>query len=283
MSSSQQPSSALEGFKRLSRSTHIFEPPTIAESIPSSSSPDLILIFAWMEAAPRHIAKYTSAYKTLYPHARILLITTSMGDMLWRPYSYRREARHPALQALLALPPNAKILLAVFSNGGASSVTEFAHEYRAAAGRALPIAVEILDSCPGSSHLDRSVEAFTTGFANQPVVRFVAAILLRAFLLAYVLVLWIRGTDDRITLLRARLNDEDLFDADARRLYLYGDQDTMVFYRDIEDHAEEAEQLGWRCTTEKFKDGKHVGHMMMDAARYWRAVRAAWDGADSAD
>ena len=70
--------SPLTGFKRLNASTYIYEPPT-SPSPASSSAPDLILLPSWLDAAPRHIAKYTRGYQALYPSARILLITTAVA------------------------------------------------------------------------------------------------------------------------------------------------------------------------------------------------------------
>jgi len=108
----------LDHFSRLSTAVYIHEPPiNLTTAFPTES--DLILLPAWLDAAPRHIAKYTTGYGHLYPSARILVIKTTLPDVIYRSIASNQQRVTPALEILLALPPNAKVLLHLFSNGGA--------------------------------------------------------------------------------------------------------------------------------------------------------------------
>jgi Eukaryotic protein of unknown function (DUF829) len=108
-----------------------------------SRQPDLIILCSWVNAAPRHIAKYTATYLSLYPSSAQLLITTSLADMSYRPNSTQRSHLAPALSILLSAveppisPPNStltpppRILLHVFSHGGAHTACQLALAFRA--------------------------------------------------------------------------------------------------------------------------------------------------------
>lgn len=50
----------------------------------------------------------------------------------------------------------------------------------------------------------------------------------------------------------------------------------MVAWRDVVDHAEDAEAKGWRVGRERYVDSGHVDHLRQDEERYWGAVRSLW-------
>lgn len=52
----------------------------------------------------------------------------------------------------------------------------------------------------------------------------------------------------------------------------------MVFWKDIEEHAETAEGLGCGVTRVPFEKSAHAGHIMEDAKKYWEAVEKVWYG-----
>jgi hypothetical protein len=68
------------------------------------------------------------------------------------------------------------------------------------------------------------------------------------------------------------MNDPMLVRPKAERCYIYAEQDELVAWRDIEEHAHEAEKEGWVVSTEKFERSGHVGHMRADPQRYWNTV-----------
>ena len=134
----------LSDFKSIGHNTslytpHTYDPPT---------SP-LILFFAWNAAAGKHIAKYTIAYQSLFPDARILLIRCNTGDM----YRFSRTYAKLLTPALDIVKSHTKlggeVLCHSFSNGGANQLVEFAKAWRHREGMLMPMRAQILDSSPG--------------------------------------------------------------------------------------------------------------------------------------
>ncbi|KAK4249323.1 hypothetical protein C7999DRAFT_12841 [Corynascus novoguineensis] len=67
--------------------------------------PDLIIITSWTGAASKHVAKYTTAYNTLYPGVPILVITTAVSDMVLHSTKHKLKALAPAVTYLLSEEP----------------------------------------------------------------------------------------------------------------------------------------------------------------------------------
>ena len=63
---------------------------------------------------------------------------------------------------------------------------------------------------------------------------------------------------------------------------MYGTGDEAVDWRDVEKHAAEARMIlgdeGGKVRLERFEGGRHVAHVRVDAERYWRVVKEAWEG-----
>ena len=72
------------------------------------------------------------------------------------------------------------------------------------------------------------------------------------------------------------LNDEGLVNGKAKRLYVYGEADRVVGWRDVERHAEEARENGWNVTMLKGIGNAHVHYMLKDGERYWKSVEKLW-------
>ncbi|CAI0650141.1 unnamed protein product [Colletotrichum noveboracense] len=272
---------ALPQMRALSPNTFLYEPPSAA---PDPGSPQLIAIFAWMSAQDVHIAKYTSRYMALYPTARILLVKCPFIHTLSVRIA-RREIK-PAVSVVRALadatpPGEAKrpqLLLHVFSNGGASNLSKFFDLYAAAdrAGRgldSLPPHVSVYDSCPGGFHWMRSYRALSAVFP-----RFLAP-------LVHVFIGWFwifqvpfGGRHGFLGRMWAALKQKALLQSEQRRVYLYSREDEMIYWGDVEKHANEAREVGFRVGRERFEGSQHVAHARTDGERYWGAVRELWDG-----
>ena len=52
-------------------------------------------------------------------------------------------------------------------------------------------------------------------------------------------------------------------------------------WRDVEDHADDAEARGWVVRREEFGGSMHVAHARVDEGRYWGIVKAVFDAAQS--
>lgn len=266
----------LKDFRELSYLVQIYEPPS-ANIDSSSSDPDLILLCGWLDAQPRHIAKYANVYRSSHPSARILLVTYNLAELLYRSSSTLSEARLPAVNVLLSLPKSTRILVHVFSNGGSFSLTALAKAFRERAGLPLAMNMLVLDSTPGRNKLSTAWTALTAGLPKNFVARKVGELLVGVFLVFFIIKRFFsRKTKDAITQMREDVNDKRLFDLDTKRLYIYSDDDGLVGSKDVEDHANEAQGEGWDVQTEVFVGSAHVSHMMNDPGRYWRAIMDLW-------
>lgn len=266
---------AFEGFKRLGTSTYLFEPSSAKKY--GESAPDLILLCSWLDALPKHIAKYTEGYNALYPHTRILLVTTSFLEMSFNGTKAELARIEPVIEVLLSGPPDQKILLEFFSNGGAYTSCYIAREYKARTGRCLPIGAQIQDSSPGQWGYARSISALSMSLPKSFILRWLGYVFLHLFMSWYVVVVRITGQEYFNTVIGRQLNNKMWFDQAAPRLYFYSRTDSMVSWEHIEAHAKEAKVKGYQVTKEEFVGSAHCGHMMRDPARYWGAVKAVWE------
>jgi Eukaryotic protein of unknown function (DUF829) len=262
----------LEHFSRLNQSIWYHQP----TSKTPSSDPDVVLLFGWMDAQPRHIAKYAASYEKLYPSASILAITTSSYDAALALNSANVQRVSPALEVLYALPPNAKLLLHFFSNGGGFTGVLLAKSYKKKMGKSLPATAIILDSMPGRVRLQAQVRAFMVALPKNVALRAIATLILYITFPLYKLRYWLTGQLDDVEQIRLELNDKSLFDLDTPRMYVYSHADDMVEETDVEEHANEAEKLGFTVAREKFLTSGHAAHMIEDPKRYWGAVQNLW-------
>ncbi|KAG9231135.1 hypothetical protein BJ875DRAFT_470419 [Amylocarpus encephaloides] len=265
-------SSGLDHFYRLSSSVFIHEPP----SCQPSDGPDVVLFASWMDASKRHLAKYTAGYERLYPSARIMVITTTGIDVGLRTPSADQRRIAPILQILCALPPDTKILLHFASNGGAYTTIQIARAYRRMMGKSLPVQAMVMDSTPGKVRVSDLAHAFALRFGSNVLVRLVAVHVMKFIINMYLLQYWMRGVEDLLSLIWKDLNNDKFFGMDVSRAYIYSDDDQMVRSFDVEEHADEAERLGYRVERCNFGQSVHCSHLMKDEKRYWEAVDKVW-------
>lgn len=265
-------SNGMEHFSRLNSAVFLHEPTTRQ----SPNDPDLILLVGWMNASMRNLAKYTAGYEKLYPSARVVVITTSAVDAAFTTNSANLNRIAPALEIVYSLPPDAKVLLHLFSNGGGWTTTLIARTYQARTGKPFPTTGIILDSTPGKATYEATTNAFTVGLPKNILLRFVGTWFLRISLALYMLACWIGRKDDRVAQTRKDLNDETLFDINTPRLYIYSSADPMVAWQFVEDHMEEAQNIGYPVSKEKFVESGHCMHLLQNEGRYWGAITKLW-------
>ena len=265
------------GFVRLSADVSLLESNSQSpDASNKTNSPGTVVVLAWMGAHPRHVAKYTSRYSQLYPNARILMITPSWGDFVYRPARTQQKRLAPAVDALLAKGAD-KILVHLFSNGGSKQLTNLTAAYLKQTGRLLPVQALVLDSAPGRGAFWQSIRVLLLTLPRQWYLR----PLLFAFTFLLVGTFWLAkhltGSKDVLDQLADDLNDPQLMVQGAKRCYIYSESDESVSARDVEEHADEARRKGWLVSTEKFVGSAHVGHMRLDGARYWEIVETLWN------
>jgi len=212
----------------------------------------------------------------MFPKSPILMLTNTIYDIVVRSHKYHKENLKPAIRVIheaASAHPNPNILLNLFSNGGAHHIAHLAFLYRRQYNTPLPITGMILDSAPGRATYGRSVNAMAIGLPRFFLLR-----LLGLFLIHFLcIMMWIRHhifrQENIITKVRRQLIDPELFPTTAPRVYIYSKTDEMVGWEHVEWNAKQAEENGYRVTTERYENSKHVGHLMKDPERYWDAVR----------
>ena len=270
-----KPQQALEHFTRLNPAVYIHQP----TSNTSSRDPDLIVLATWMDASIRNVAKYAAGYEALYPSARILLITTTTPDAMFRSNAANLNRIAPVLEVLQALPPNARFLIHSFSNGGAMTISFIAKEFQAKTGRALPATALILDSAPGRASYSATVRAFAVALPKFFILRWIGTAIIAIVFWMLKFSYWVKAQPDAVEQIRRYLNMARLFGMDTPRLYIYSVKDDIVAWQDVEEHVEEAKGLGYKVDSEKFLDTAHSGHLIRNEGRYWAAVKRLWSSA----
>ncbi|KAN0074837.1 Eukaryotic protein of unknown function (DUF829) domain containing protein [Elaphomyces granulatus] len=267
------------GFVGLSPTTFYRIPPDNAKSSGASiaKEPHLILLASWLNASPRHVAKYTAGYQKLFPTSRILLVTTSTIHFLIQPTSQRINEFEPALGILENIQPQEEILLHSFSSGGATAVFLIAKTYQTRTGQPLPISKAIFDSSPGTAGYASTVRAFSVTLPKNIIAWGIGAAFLRVLFGIWFFVETVTARENIVDVVRKGLNNEKLFAAKVARLYIYSRKDEMIRWQDVEAHADEAHAKGYKVEKVRYLDSVHAGHLLQDEGRYWSAVTRLWD------
>ena len=238
-----------------------------------------LIICTWMNASKRNIAKYISGYEALDRRLRIVLITNSSSDAFRLP-SKVKKILTPAVDAIRASNEDS-YAVHIFSNGGAVAFCTLASLYRAETGRPLPVRNMLLDSSPGRATISGAVRAFSASLPRSLFIRLPAKGLLYALMSTIWLLFKIVRRPDPISDMRLDLNNSKLIDQSGRRTYVYSEPDELVDWRDIEDHIKDSDRAGRDVRREKFVGSDHVGHVRVDAQRYWRIVQDNLDASSS--
>jgi hypothetical protein len=253
----------MDGFERINQSIFIRRPPPGEPT----DGPALIVVCSWVAAHPKHIAKYTDRHAEEHPGCTLLLVQTSLRDVLFSPTDKTQQPRVLAAVDIINRSA-APIVFHVFSNGGtvtASQTLRLLTSERRAAVQAIA-----LDSCPGRATYRRTARAVIASAPKS--IRPILPLLVYPALLPLAL-LGRLGVEDVVSKGRARLNDSALVPVSARRIYAYSKADTMVWWEDPREHAAEARKAGCKDVREiVFERSKHCAHIQEDADKYWEAV-----------
>lgn len=258
---------------RLSNTIKLYRPIPAEKATTTNhgTGPEMIILCSWFRALPKHVAKYVDAHRQRYPQAHILVLESTVGDMMYTPYSVQRDRLSSVLDIVKGFATaKHEILLHVFSNGGSNSAVQLAEAWHSSQSSPFPATSIVLDSCPGSSSLKLAADAVVASspknshwwaiiFAWTVVVPFVAFPLL------------IGGTYV-VALLRERLNEARLFSTKTRRVYICSSTDLMVPQEDVVSHYESSRSAGYDAKLVEFDGSAHVSHVMKDPTRYWGAV-----------
>lgn len=298
-STTTSPARPLSFMTRLTPQVYLYTPDPSKTAAPPSSNPaappssntvpppDLILFASWMGAGDRHIAKYLTRYRALYPTSAILLIKSEPYHVIFPTLGAR--AVRPAVSVIRSLVPpstssssSPRLLAHLFSNAGSAVMshlyTAFAATSSSSNSSLVPPHATIFDSAPGQFTYRGSVAAFSAtvppGWRRTlayPIVQLLA-------LFFWVWHVFVPG-GDFLARLAARHNDAALV-RESGRTYVYSEEDALIPWRGVEGHAAVARERGGfgRVRLEKFEGSAHVAHMVADPERYWRVVRETWEG-----
>lgn len=280
-------SEPLKSFNRVNKSVLLRDPPASSHGTvtPTTAShgnppPDLILILSWGAAPLKAVAKYTTQYENLYPASRMMLITTTFRDLITHTETSQQKVLASAVD-ILSSQPNARILVHLFSNGGAYKLVELAKEYRRVNNAILPINALAMDSAPGNSRLFDSIRAMSSVLPKSRPLR---PLYWAGITLIFLYLMWLRvyyrilGGMPVTWRVYGWLNDPALIDASSKRLYIFSRSDGMVRWQDVVEHCKIARENAFVASFEEFRGSLHVAHMVKDPQRYWHLIKHLWDG-----
>ncbi|EPS40501.1 hypothetical protein H072_5638 [Dactylellina haptotyla CBS 200.50] len=236
--------------------------PTAAPSPPSDAGHyDLLMIWGWMNAAPRHVIKYVQLHRTLQPGVPVVFMQSTAAS--WLGWTGAFDTSLPMIFDIVkTLPEKPKIFVHTFSNGGTTGFAKFLALYQNKTGNPLSVRTLLIDSAPGGlrmpSALTRGVNAFMEMVRN-PILKRIVYPVMYLFMSILYLPPMLMGIEHPIGAMRRTLNDETLISEGDTRGYTFCKGDTMVGWEEIVEHAEEAEGRGWRVFTKGFDGGSHVG------------------------
>lgn len=259
------------------KSIHLYE----ANSDSSSTYADvdeLVIMCSWMGAAKRHIAKYVAGYQKQLPDARILLIQSSLSQVTWQSNKHQQRQLAPAVAVIRSMAKTSqatKIILHIFSNGGAQSYCQLGAAYRGETGRHLPVSSIICDSSPGRATWRLSAEAMVLSLPKNPVLRLIGTVLIHLIIAMVFLGDELFGIENVIDKARRQLLDPAFLPPSVPRVYLYSKADRLVLWQDVADHAQAARDKGIEVHEVVFERSAHVSHVMESDTKYWQYIMEA--------
>ncbi|KAK5655629.1 hypothetical protein OQA88_5560 [Cercophora sp. LCS_1] len=275
--------SLLLGFTPLSDQVYVQDGP---QGDADPSHPSTVIIYGWGDALPKHLAKYVEGYRTLFPHARMVLIFSPILRALYTSLAARTSSMKPVIEAVFGKDgekgrPRGKILAHVASNTGginyAATLNAHLEQYQAI----LPHDMLVLDSTPGSTewapNINRWSRALAIGAASYlPWPFVVTQSIAYAFLSITHFSNWVFGVVSPADFSVAAANDTKYISTSVRRLYLYSKEDDIIFWKDIEHHAAQAVSKGFAVDMELFEGTPHCGHARKHPEQYWGAIAKTW-------
>lgn len=239
------------------------------------TAPDMIILCTWFRALPKHIAKYVESHRQRHPQAQILVIESTVGDMMYTPYSVQRERLNPVVDILKGITAvNQEILIQIFSNGGSNTAVQLAEAWHSSQSTPFPAAAMVLDSCPGSPSLKLAADAVVSSSPSSS--RWWVLIFAWTVVVPFVAFPQLLGGPNVVASLRERLNNTRLFSTRSSRAYLCSSTDLMVPLKDVVEHYESARALGYDAKLAEFDRSAHVSHVMKNPSRYWNSVDDVW-------
>ncbi|KAH8587539.1 hypothetical protein B0O99DRAFT_694421 [Bisporella sp. PMI_857] len=276
-------SKPLSAFTRLAPKVSLYTPAQSSTKINSSHHPTTILLCSWMNAAPKHIDYYCRTYMSLYPSARIILVTMNTKEFLFHSEARRRADVKEAVDAILATDSaTERLFVHAFSNGGTKRMYAVAGAYQALTGQALPAKAFLLDSAPGIPQFRRDMHALAVPVVKWPLYLWLPymAVSLAIVSVVFVTVNWLPEFvwRDLVWSPTYGTNDPTFVPLDCARGYIYSREDLAMDWKDIEKHAAVAEKKGYTVVKKLVQGAEHVQLFKGTDGEtgYWNFVERVW-------
>jgi hypothetical protein len=285
---SLKPHSSFSDYTAVNKQIYV-RPSDSPDSIPSTS-PTIIILYSWGDSNPKHVIKYADGYRTLYPHARLVIVFGPILKAITQTLETRTKTMAPVIDA--AFGPSQgpeehrkeRVMITAMSNTGGINAASTLHAYRRRFGVPMPHRLLICDSTPGSSdffpNVGRWSRAMALGAARFFPWPFVVTQGIAVFFLAALHGLcWVFRIQSAAEFSVEAVSDASeggLSSLDAGKLYLYSRDDEIILWSDIEEHAAQARERGFDVQLELFEGTPHVGHMKVHTEQYWGAIEKRW-------
>jgi hypothetical protein len=277
------------GFTKLSDQVYLRAAGT-STTTSEQNDPTTIIIYAWGDAHPKHIAKYIDGYTKLYPSAKLIVVLGPMAKALYQNLEQRSRNMEVLIDATFSGSTgegtrDERVLVHAMSNTGginyAATLNSYSQQHP---GAQFPHVLGVFDSTPGSSSLlanlgpwSRAMAIGASGWFPGPMV--IMQSLMAVFLVVVHGFLFLIGRPSPAVFSTMAVNNPEMASIKAQRLYQYSKADEIIHWEPVEKHAADAKELGYQVGLEMFLDSPHCGHMRMYPERYWGAIRKAWDAA----
>ncbi|PVH74113.1 hypothetical protein DL98DRAFT_519512 [Cadophora sp. DSE1049] len=262
-------------FSKLSSAVSLYTPPPTPTQT-SNTDPTIIIVCQWMGVSPRSRSLNTAylKYHTLYPAASILTLRSLPEYFLTTSTATRLAGFEPVISAINN-DSNPRILVHLFSNGGALTFTDVCTVYKRQTGKVMPVQAIVLDSAPGKPTMQESWSALSIGMPKG-LMWFPTAAMFAALLGIGWVGRSVFGYYGLVYKSPGLLNDGTLVDGNSKRLYVFSEKDSLVGFRDVEEHLEEFKKARGEVMVLKETETPHVQHMVLDFERYWENVQKLW-------
>ncbi|KAJ3889036.1 hypothetical protein GG344DRAFT_52430 [Lentinula edodes] len=268
---------------------------------------NIILVFGWMGAKLPHILKYTKVYEDMYPNATQIIVQ-SEPHFFWSSKRTRMNNLVPVAEVLEAHgcngtrqesprddnPPrilvHKQLSLKSFPTGGGVQLLTLGNLLRSKWSLDLHgghVSAMVIDSCPGTPSLWRTVQAFCIFL---PTLLRIPSVILVTFIYGIITLIkqWVFGVQpisERLKegLLRKGPQGGILpwMNEQTPRMYVCSKKDDLIPIDQIEGHVKEARRRGLNVKIEMYEDTPHVAHARSYPERYWGAVKDLWVSANS--
>jgi hypothetical protein len=300
-------------FTRLSDQVLMLEPSLANLTLASiSSAPTTVMLFGWGDGLLKHVAKYSTGYRLLYPGTRIVVVLSPISKVMFRTYAQRTRSMLIALKAAIPARTSApgdpqgrysndRILLHCFSNTGGINLVATLNAYKQWIAGAqwtkvimsevpmqtstvLPHILLVADSTPGGYRYSENIwlwaQAMALGLAPYLPWPFIVTKVMCSGVLSISHFLFkIMGSMSIPEHSCRSIVDPQLMDSRANRLYIASKADEIILWKHVVENGNEAQRKGYDVRVKLFEDSPHVGHMRMHPEEYWLEIRKAWESA----